>query len=151
MTDGYYGPFDEVRHVKPWPLTLDAYQSGAVGTAFYPGKGGTLGLSYVALKMNGEAGEFAEHLGKAIRDDQYGQQVHRSVLRSDGVGPELQPMPLTPDRRELLKKELGDVLWYVAAGAAELGFTLEEIAQANLDKLAGRKTRGTLGGSGDDR
>lgn len=124
-------------------LSLNAYQEAAIGTAVYPGRGAALGISYVGLKLNGEAGEFAEHLGKSIRDDAFGQPV----AQADGMV----ETPLTPERRALLKKELGDVLWYVAAGADELGVTLEEIAQQNLDKLADRKARGVLGGSGDNR
>jgi NTP pyrophosphatase (non-canonical NTP hydrolase) len=58
---------------------------------------------------------------------------------------------LTPERRELLIKEVGDVLWYLAAAARELGISLGEIAQGNIDKLAARKAAGKLGGSGDNR
>jgi len=47
--------------------------------------------------------------------------------------------------------ELGDVLWYISALADDLGVTLEEIAQANVDKLQSRKERGKIGGSGDNR
>jgi NTP pyrophosphatase (non-canonical NTP hydrolase) len=136
-------------------LTLNDYQKGAIGTAIYPGKGEALGLSYVALKMNGEAGEFAEHLGKAIRDDAFGQPIKRPTDRPLlGVTVEVptgEIQGLTPERHQLLAKELGDVLWYVAAAAEELGLKLGDIAQANLDKLASRKARGVLGGSGDNR
>ena len=111
-------------------LSLDSYQSCAATTAIYPGRGTFQGLTYCALKLSGEAGEVAEKVGKAIRDD-------------GGV--------VSPDRRASLAKELGDVLWYVAGSAGELGYSLSEIALANLDKLASRKSRGVLGGSGDDR
>jgi len=114
-------------------LTLDDYQKRAGQFARYPGQGEPAGLFYLALKMNGEAGEFAEHLGKALRDD--GFPTER----------------LTPARRMALKKELGDVLWYVAKSADELGFDLSEIADENLAKLTDRAARGVLQGSGDDR
>jgi NTP pyrophosphatase (non-canonical NTP hydrolase) len=72
----------------------------------------------------------AEHAKKAIRDD-------------GGL--------VTDERRETIAKELGDVLWYVAQVASELGLELDEIAQANLEKLLSRQRRGVLAGSGDDR
>lgn len=131
-------------------MLLDEYQSAAIGTAIYPGQGTALGLSYVALKLNGEAGEFAEHLGKAIRDDALGQDMEVQI-HSELDTTAIRPVPLTDGRRDLLKKELGDVLWYVAAGAAELGVTLNDIATENLTKLASRKARGVLGGAGDNR
>ena len=52
---------------------------------------------------------------------------------------------------DAIKKELGDVLWYVAMVARELDLSLEDVAQANLDKLASRKERGVLSGNGDNR
>jgi NTP pyrophosphatase (non-canonical NTP hydrolase) len=55
------------------------------------------------------------------------------------------------DTREAIKLELGDVLWYLAQLASELGFELEDVAQANLDKLASRAARDQIAGSGDDR
>ena len=48
-------------------------------------------------------------------------------------------------------KELGDIAWYLAVLAFELDYTLEEIMQMNLDKLASRQQRGVLSGSGDSR
>jgi len=47
--------------------------------------------------------------------------------------------------------ELGDVQWYVALLATDLGFGLEDIAQGNLDKLNSRMARGVISGSGDHR
>jgi NTP pyrophosphatase (non-canonical NTP hydrolase) len=111
-------------------LTLNEYQQQTLQTAVYPGRGTMQGIVYTALKLNGEAGEVAEHIGKALRDD-------------GGI--------ITPERRTLLKKELGDVLWYISSLADELGFGLGAIAVHNLEKLADRKTRGVLGGSGDNR
>lgn len=108
-------------------MDLNEYQSRALRTAFYPAD---YGLVYTALKLNGEAGEYAEHVGKALRDD-------------DG--------DITEQRHWLLIKELGDVLWYIAACAKEIGVTLEEVGQINLDKLEDRNNRNKLKGSGDER
>lgn len=117
-------------------MKLNDYQEMARSTAIYPanGTGRPFALAYVGLKLSGEAGEVSDKIGKALRDDDFGPRGQ-----------------LTPKRRDELRKELGDVLWYVANAAVELGCTLEEVAQINLDKLAGRKARGTLQGSGDDR
>lgn len=111
-------------------LGLDEYQRLAGRTAMYPGRGGDTIAAYPALGLAGEAGEVCEQIKKAMRDD-HGK--------------------LTPQRRSALKKELGDVLWYLAALAHEMDFSLSEVARANLDKLADRRARGVLGGEGDER
>jgi len=108
-------------------VELSDYQRLSRGTAKYPRHEA---LTYPALGLAGEAGEFADHAKKVIRDD--GGEV-------------------TPERREAMAKELGDVLWYVAQLASELGLELEQIAQENLDKLRSRMERGVLSGSGDER
>jgi len=89
-----------------------------------------LRVSYSALGLAGEAGEYAGKVKKLIRD---------------GCGEE------TPESRLKLIDELGDVLWYVAACASELNVTLSDVAQRNIDKLRDRDERGVLGGSGDSR
>jgi len=108
-------------------VELSEYQHLSRRTAEYPRDAW---LAYPALGLSGEAGEVAEHAKKAIRDDN-GQ--------------------ITEERRAAMAKELGDVLWYVAQLASELRLDLDEIAQANLDKLLSRQQRGVLSGSGDDR
>lgn len=115
-------------------MELNEYAYSAMQTAIYPGAGTPMGLAYVALKMNGEAGEFAEHLGKAMRDDNF-----------IGYG------MLDKERHALMVKEVGDVLWYLAAACRELGVTLQDVAQINLAKLADRQTRQALNGAGDNR
>ena len=109
-------------------MTLNDYQVAATKTALYPDSGKN--LIYPILGLCGESGELAEKLKKMIRDDQ-------------GL--------LTDDRRDLMIKELGDVLWYVSQVARELGSTLEEVAQGNIEKLASRAERQQLHGSGDER
>jgi NTP pyrophosphatase (non-canonical NTP hydrolase) len=110
---------------EPTSLTMNTYQDGAATTAIYSDT-----VIYPALGLAGEAGEVAGKVSKVLRDN-------------DGEVPE--------EVRKDLKKELGDVLWFIAAMARDLGYTLEEIGQENLDKLASRKARGVLGGSGDNR
>jgi len=112
-------------------MTLDDYQAGARSTALYPQQARVL---YPALKLAGEAGEVAEKLGKLMRDDGY-----------------LPGRELTQAQRDTLAAELGDVLWYVANLSADLGFSLQTVGERNLAKLADRKTRGVIGGSGDNR
>jgi NTP pyrophosphatase (non-canonical NTP hydrolase) len=108
-------------------MDLSEYQRLSRRTAEYPRE---TWLAYPALGLAGEAGEVAEHAKKAIRDD------------GGAVGDE---------RKRAMAKELGDVLWYVAQIATELGLDLDEIARQNLEKLLSRQQRGVLSGSGDDR
>lgn len=107
--------------------TFADYQRSAATTAIFPQ---ALGAMYPALGLCGEAGEVAELVKKAYRDD----------------GGDFDPA-----RLEALHKELGDCLWYIATLAALAGLSLADIAQANLAKLASRQARGVLGGSGNTR
>jgi NTP pyrophosphatase (non-canonical NTP hydrolase) len=109
-------------------VQLSDYQHRSRATAVYPDAGDN--LTYPALGLCGEAGECAEKVKKAIRDDA-------------GV--------LSGERRAALAAELGDVLWYVAQLATEAGLDLDEIAEENLTKLLSRRDRGVLQGSGDAR
>lgn len=115
-------------------MTLNEYQTQARKTAIY-----RYPVVYPVLKLNGEAGELAEKVGKLLRD--YGGDAY----------PDTFDFHLIVSAREALMAELGDVLWYVAAVATDLGYSLEDVAQANLTKLASRAARGTLQGDGDNR
>ncbi len=110
------------------PLTFDQYQLKALSTAVYPDKGHN--IIYPTLGLNGEAGEVAEIIKKVIRDK------GAIITKADTAK---------------LRLELGDTLWYVAAICDELGLSLADVAQGNLDKLSDRQQRGVIGGSGDDR
>ncbi len=112
-------------------MTLTEYQNAARATARYPSEAKLL---YPVLKLSGEAGEVAEKVGKAMRD------------RGWTPG-----QPLPDAVRDGLVAELGDVLWYVASVAVDLGSSLEEVAERNVAKLADRASRGAIHGSGDDR
>jgi NTP pyrophosphatase (non-canonical NTP hydrolase) len=109
-------------------VQLSDYQLRSRATAVYPDAGHN--LTYPALGLCGEAGEAAEKVKKALRDD-------------GGV--------LTDERRAALAAELGDVLWYVAQLATEAGLELDTIAEENLAKLLSRQERNMLQGSGDTR
>ncbi len=109
-------------------MDFSEYQALSRRTATYPQAGED--MTYPALGLCGEAGEVAEKVKKAIRDD-------------GGV--------LSDERREALSRELGDVLWYLSQLATEAGLDLEEIAADNLNKLLSRQERGVLRGSGDER
>lgn len=80
------------------------------------------------LGLSAESGEVAAIFQKMIRGD-----FHPDVAATK------------------LYKELGDVLWHIAAIASDNGWTLQEIAEANIDKLASRQLRSVILGSGDNR
>jgi NTP pyrophosphatase (non-canonical NTP hydrolase) len=104
------------------------YQEKSRVTAKYPNLGSN--FVYPTLGLSGESGEVAEKIKKVIRD-------------KEGV--------IDDETRELIKKELGDVLWYVSQLATELGLSLDEVAQHNIQKLYDRMERGKISGNGDTR
>ena len=108
-------------------MTLNEYQSMALETAVYPQQ---YKVIYPALGINGEAGEVADKVKKIIRDN-------------NGE--------ISDEKRLEIAKEVGDVLWYCATLSHDLGYSLDEIAKMNYEKLSSRKQRGMLGGSGDNR
>jgi len=113
-------------------LEFDDYQAEAGKTAIYPeaGTASFNAVAYTVLGLSNEAGEVAGKLKKVWRDNE------------GKIGPE---------QEKALAGELGDVLWYLSAVASELGYTLSELAEANLSKLSSRAERGVIGGSGDNR
>ena len=110
-------------------MNFDEYQAKALKTVLSTNDDFKDTLHWV-LGINGEAGEVAEKIKKIIRD-------------KNGVISEL-------DKVEL-GKELGDVLWYLAVFANQLGLSLEDIAANNISKLADRQERDVLQGNGDNR
>lgn len=109
-------------------MNFNEFQMQALHRAIYPDKGSN--PVYPVLGLAEETGEVVGKLKKMLRDD-------------NGI--------LTPERREAIKQELGDVLWYLAACSFEFGYTLNEIAEANISKLTDRHQRGVIQGSGDNR
>ena len=109
-------------------MDFDNYQIEARKTAVYPNK--DKNFIYPTLGLVGESGEVAEKIKKILRD-------------KNGI--------LDYESKLALKKELGDVLWYISNLCDELNFSLSEVAKNNLEKLNSRKSRGKISGSGDNR
>jgi NTP pyrophosphatase (non-canonical NTP hydrolase) len=108
-------------------MTFNDYQAAALKTADLKRKNE---LFHLVLGLVGESGEIAEKFKKLVRD----KNSDESQID-----------------REDMKKELGDVLWYVALLAEYLGLKLEDIAEYNVKKLSDRLERGVISGSGDNR
>lgn len=108
-------------------MKINDYQNGALETAIYPE---SKKIIYPTLGLVGEAGEVAEKVKKVFRDSN---------------------CDFTEEKRKEIAKEIGDVLWYCATLANDLGYTLEEVAKMNYEKLKSRQARGVLGGNGDNR
>lgn len=109
-------------------MNFKEYQETSRKTALYPDLGNN--FVYPTLGLSGEAGEVAEKIKKVIRD-------------KGGVIDEM--------TREEIKKELGDVLWYLSQIASELKLSLEDVAQFNIEKLQSRMERNMIQGDGDNR
>ncbi|OGI16728.1 MAG: hypothetical protein A3J63_05135 [Candidatus Moranbacteria bacterium RIFCSPHIGHO2_02_FULL_40_12b] len=109
-------------------MNFEEYQKKSRKTAKYPEADNN--FVYPTLGLAGESGEVAEKIKKVIRDK--GGKID-------------------DETRELIKKELGDVLWYVAQLATELGLSLDDVASHNIEKLYSRLERDKLNGSGDNR
>ena len=106
---------------------LDMYQQVAKTTAIYPRE---QAIIYPTLGLTGEAGEVANKVKKIIRDDGF---KNNEIMVQE------------------ISAEIGDCLWYISVLADDIGCKLSDIANANLEKLANRKEKGTIHGSGDKR
>ena len=109
-------------------ITGTTYQDKACETAIFPKEKAT---EYLTLGLTGEAGEIANKVKKFIRD---GATQDEYLAKRIEIG-----------------YEIGDVLWYCAVLAKEMEMDLGHIMENNLQKLADRKKRGMLSGSGDNR
>jgi NTP pyrophosphatase (non-canonical NTP hydrolase) len=114
-------------------MQFQDYSTQAISTDLYDKNGQAIDSHAMLEKvfgLVGEAGEVAEKFKKILRD-------------KNGIATD-------EDKKELMK-ELGDVLWYINSVGIYLGYSLDEIAQNNLDKVLSRKDRGVTRGSGDNR
>jgi NTP pyrophosphatase (non-canonical NTP hydrolase) len=108
-------------------MRIDDYQQEAITYAIYDP---VWSVIYPSMGLAGEAGEVLNKVKKVLRDN-------------EGI--------LTDEVKANIASELGDVMWYAANLAEDLGYDLSVILQENLEKLESRKERGKIGGSGDDR
>ena len=108
-------------------MTLNEYQEKALSTAIYSDN---YKIIYPTLGLTGEAGEVSDKVKKVLRD-------------KDGNSDK--------ETNKQIALELGDVMWYCATLANDLGYTLDDICQMNYDKLQSRKNRDAIHGNGDNR
>lgn len=110
-------------------MNFKEYQKKAKMTAFHPAK---YKVIYPALGLGNEAGEVQGKIKKWMRGD-YGRGA------------------ISRDKKDMLKEELGDVLWYLSTLSSDLDIDLENVAKSNLKKLQSRQKRNKLMGDGDKR
>jgi len=110
-------------------MDFNEYQKKALTTAGYDEK---YKVIYPALGLGNEAGEVLGKVKKWLRGD-------------DGEG------IISNERKDALKEELGDVLWYLAVLSHDLGLSFDDVAKTNINKLQSRNKRGTIKGDGDKR
>ena len=106
-------------------MTLSEYQEAAAKTAIYPRSSAVV---YPTIGLAGEVGELCNKIKKSIRGDYD-----------------------IADRLEGIKKEMGGVLWYLAALANDLHVSLDDVAEVNVQQLQDRMMRNKIQGDGDDR
>lgn len=106
---------------------FNEYQKLVIDTKIYPSD---MQIIYPMIGLCGEVGEVSEKIKKTIRD--------KNKLFNDDTNFEI-------------IKELGDVLWYIAAMAHDLGYDLSEVAQFNAEKIIYRKDTNKIHGEGDNR
>lgn len=127
-------------------MELNEYQKRAMSTCMPSCEN----ISYMLLNLVGEVGEFASKVAKAVRKDQVKIGWWEEGKEADEN--DLIPTCSYFDWKEMdeeLKKEAGDILWQLSGLCTVMGWSLEDIAQMNLDKLAARKKAGTIVGNGD--
>ena len=127
-------------------MKLNDYQKRAMSTCMPSCEN----ISYMLLNLVGEVGEFASKVAKAVRKDQVkigwwqdGEEADENNLIPTGSFYEWDLI------KDELKKEAGDILWQLSGLCKVMGWSLEDVAQMNLDKLAARKAAGTIDGNGD--
>lgn len=118
-------------------MTLNEYQEKAMSTCMPSSNN----FTYMMLNLIGEVGEFSSKVAKLIRKEN--AIVDENILLANKEDME--------SIRIELEKEAGDIAWQLSGLCKVMGWTLEEVCQLNLDKLASRKQRNVIDGNGDNR
>lgn len=124
-------------------MTLNEYQEKAMSTCM----DSCNKFSYMMLNLVGEVGELSSKVAKMIRKEKF-EIGGKSNLRVDIKAVNGDDMAIIDKE---LKLEAGDIAWQLAGLCKVFGWSLEDVCQANLDKLASRKARGVIDGNGDER
>ena len=145
-------------------MELNDYQKQAMTTCTKSSHN----FAYMFMNLVGEVGEFASKCAKFIRKEKATfrennqfcptkvEKQEREDLRKEELnisGNELtKPFAKFTSEDEVeLRKEAGDILWQLSGLCSVMGWTLEEVAQENLAKLADRQKRNVIVGNGDNR
>lgn len=123
-------------------MELNKYQEQAMTTCMPSSEN----FSYMFLNLVGEVGELASKVAKHIRKEKATIVENEFVLECESVE---ELVRADDPLYEELKKEAGDILWQLSGVCTIFGWSLEEVAKMNLDKLAARKKAGTIVGNGD--
>lgn len=121
-------------------MLLNEYQQQAMTTCMPSSEN----FSYMFLNLVGEVGEFASKVAKHIRKE-------KLALDNNNLQGKWNLDDDTNTEINELKKETGDILWQLSGLCTVMGWSLEDVAQMNLDKLASRNQRGVIDGNGDNR
>lgn len=132
-------------------MELNEYQEKAMGTCMPSSRN----VPYMLLNLQAEVGELSGKLAKAIRKEllffgtvtdegEIYEHNHLFINFEKAKDADLEEL-------KLMRYEIGDVLWQLSGLCSVLGYELEDIAKENLEKLASRKRRGVIDGSGDER
>lgn len=120
-------------------MTLNEYQQLAMQTCMPSCEN----FSYMFINLVGEVGELASKVAKHIRKDKVTISHNQLLQNSRYV--------ITEQEKKDLKAECGDIIWQISGLCSVMGWTFDEVASENLDKLASRKERGVIDGNGDTR
>ena len=125
-----FGKQSDREENKKGKMDFNEYQKFASRTAVWEGKQKEFPLAYVALGLAGESGELIEKIKKVIRNE-----------NGD----------MSEEKRQAIKLEIGDVLWYLSQISRLCDIPFQEAAEGNIKKLADRQARGVIKGEGDTR